>query len=96
MRARKTASAVRHAVYRRCTSRTVTGSRPRWTTMRSHDARLSRDNGTKYFIAACAGMRPSRTAHCTASGKTVTSARRRQIQLRERLRRLASTSCLKP
>ena len=52
MRSRKTGSAVRHAVYRRCTSRSVTGSRPRLMTMRSHDARLSRDNGTRYFIAA--------------------------------------------
>ena len=84
----------RHALYRSPTSRLV-----RWcfaiaSDSTSQSSRFARARGTRYFIAAWAGMRPARTCSWTGFGNTWTRASRRDTQPGLRSNRFARSSWL--
>jgi hypothetical protein len=83
---------LRQAAYRRPASRT---SERRWAkvaAIRWQSSRLWRATGARNFMATCAGICPSRTCSWIASGRTSTSANRRDTQLTLRSKRRANSS----
>jgi len=60
--------------------------------IRWQSSRFMRATGTRYFIATCAEILPSRTCCWIASGRSSTSASRRDTQLTLRSNRRASSS----
>lgn len=94
MRWRIAGEPLRHAEYSWPASRVWQRCWAKTAAIRWQSSRLWRATGTRNFNATCAGILPSRTCCWIASGRTSTSASRRDTQLTLRSNRRASSSRL--
>lgn len=92
MRSRTTREPSRQAVYSCPASRVFQRCVANAAAMRRQSSTLTRATGSRYFIAICAAMVPSRTCCWMASGSSSTSAKRREIQVVLRSKRRANSS----
>lgn len=94
MRLRIAADPRRHAAYSCPAARVSQRCSAKIAAMRWQSSRLCRATGTRNFMASCAAISPSRTCCWMTSGKSSTSASRRDTQLTLRSNRRASSSRL--
>jgi hypothetical protein len=92
MRLRTAGDPLRHAAYSWPDSRVAQWCSAKMAAIRWQSSRLWRATGTRNFNATWVGILPSRTCCWIASGKTSTSASRRDTQLALRSNRRASSS----